>query len=259
MEKITAKDNEKIKRYVKLLSSKKARDEQGVFVIEGVKLLLEAVRSETQIEQIFVTEKFLPRFEELALENVSADVFLVSEAVEGKIASSLSPQGVYAVCKKLDKPLNLDKIDNNGCFIALWDLQDPGNVGTIFRVADAMGISGVILSEKCCDVYNLKTLRSAMGSLFRMPFLITDLEKFIVENKGKLASYSAVVDKDATPVTKIDFNKSSLVVIGNEGNGLSKEQADLCDKKITIPMKGSAESLNAAMAATVIIWEMAKK
>lgn len=256
MEKITAKDNEKIKRYAKILSSKKYRDELCLFAIEGVKLFKEAKRCSVEIEQIFVTEKFLNRFGEDFFADENCEVYQISEAVENKIASSLTPQGIYAICKKLDKPLKLDKIENNGCFVALWNLQDPGNVGTIFRVADAMGLSGVILSENCCDVYNMKTVRSAMGSIFRMPFLITDMSEFLVSKK--LTSYAAVVDSDAEKLSDIKFKNNSVIVIGNEGNGLSPEQVSVCDRRITIPMKGSAESLNAAMAATILIWEMAK-
>ncbi len=255
MEKITAKDNEKIKRYAKILNSKKYRDELNLFVIEGVKLFEEAKRSSVQVLQVFVTEKFLCRYGEEFFEE-GLEVYQISEALEKKIASSLTPQGIYAICKKLDKPLKLDKIENNGCFVALWNLQDPGNVGTIFRVADAMGLSGVILSNNCCDVYNMKTIRSAMGSLFRMPFLVTDMSDFL--DSKKLTSYAAVVDSDAKKLSDIKFENNSVVVIGNEGNGLSPEQVAACDERITIPMKGSAESLNAAMAATILIWEMAK-
>ncbi|PWL46040.1 MAG: RNA methyltransferase [Clostridiales bacterium] len=258
MEKITAKDNEKIKRYAKLASQKKARDVQGLFVIEGAKLFEEAARSDVQVEQVFLSESFLPRFEHLQKPSSMPPVFLIGEAVEHKIAGSPSPQGIYAVCKKLDKPLNLGKIDNNGKFIALWDLQDPGNVGTIFRAAEAMGISGILVSENCCDVYSLKTIRAAMGSLFRMPFLITDLDAFLQKYRDSLHSYAAVVDRDALPLPSVDFSGGSVVVIGNEGNGLSSQQANCCRDKLTIPMLGSAESLNAAMAATIIIWEMAK-
>lgn len=258
MERITAKDNEKIKRYAKLASQKKARDEQGRFVIEGIKLFEEAVRSGVEIEQVFLSEGFLPRWERLQKPSSTPPVFLITETVEHKIAISSSPQGVYAVCKKLDKPLNLGKIDNNGKYIALWNLQDPGNVGTIFRAADAMGISGIILSENCCDLYNLKTIRSAMGSLFRMPFLIAHMGDFLHEYGDRLHSYAAVVDKDAIPLPNIDFSGGGIVVIGNEGNGLALNQAACCRDRLTIPMPGSAESLNAAMAATIIIWEMAK-
>ena len=258
MEKITAKDNEKIKRYAKLLSQKKERDEQGRFVIEGSKLFEEAVRSGVQVEQVFLSQSFLPRWERLQKPSVMPPAFLISEAVEHKIAGFPAPQGLYAVCKKLDKPLNLGKIDNNSKFIALWNLQDPGNVGTIFRAADAMGISGIILSENCCDMYNLKTIRSAMGSLFRMPFLVVDMEAFLREHQDALHSYAAVVDRDALLLTDVDFSGGCIVVIGNEGNGLLPEQANCCEGRLTIPMPGSAESLNAAMAATIIIWEMAK-
>ncbi len=256
MEKITAKDNEKIKQYVKILTSKKQREELELFAIEGIKLFDEAVRSNLEITRVFVTEKFLSRYGEERFSEGRYEVYEISEALEKKIASSQTPQGIYAICKKLDKPLKLDKIENNGCFVALWNLQDPGNIGTIFRVADAMGLSGVILSDNCCDVYNMKTIRSAMGSLFRMPFLITDMDDFL--SSGKLVSYAAVVDSDAKKINDIKFGNNSVVVIGNEGNGLSAGQVSACDERITIPMKGSAESLNAAMAATVIIWEMTK-
>ena len=119
-----------------------------------------------------------------------------------------------------------------------------------------MGLSGVILSESCCDLYNLKTIRAAMGSLFRIPVMRVDLAAFLKESG--LRSYAAVVDADARPVGTADF-KGAVAVIGNEGNGLSKEQASLCLERITIPMAGNAESLNAAMAATILMWEMARR
>lgn len=258
VEKITARDNEKIKRFRKLLLQKKARDEEGLFVIEGGKLFEEAVCSGVQLEQVFVSERFLPRWERLQKPSALPPTFLISKAVEDKITVSPAPSGLYAICKKLDKPVNLDTIDNNSRFIALWDLQDPGNVGTIFRAADAMGISGIILSENCCDIYNLKTVRAGMGALFRMPFLTVDLKAFLWEHRKTLCSYGAVLDRDAAALRDIRFLGGSIVVIGNEGNGLSLEQVKCCRHRLTIPMKGSAESLNAAMAATIIIWEMAK-
>lgn len=252
MEKIESRDNAKIKEYVKIASSRKRREESGKFVLEGLKLLEEAERSGVFIERVFVTERCLAARPELA---GKPGVTLISEAVEGKISQSAAPQGVYALCKKLDKPENLGKIDSNGSYIALWDLQDPGNVGTIIRCADAMGLSGVILSENCCDLYSLKTLRAAMGSLFRVPVFTVEMERFLLETP--LTSYAAVVTPDALPATQVSY-QGAVAVIGNEGRGLSPEQAAACSAKITIPMRGNAESLNAAMAAAILMWEMAR-
>lgn len=256
MERIESRDNSRVKEYVKIATSRKQRELSGKFAIEGVKLLGEALRCGLLVEQVFVTEECLKSHSEL---NVMLEkcpkVLEISAGVEGKISQSQSPQGVYALCKRLDKPENIVKIDSNGSYLALWDLQDPGNVGTILRGADAMGLSGVILSRNCCDLYNLKTIRAAMGSLFRMPVLVTDLNTFLKESG--LRSYAAVVTSNARNATQVDFS-GSIVVIGNEGNGLSKEQAAACDERITIPMRGNAESLNAAMAATILMWEMAR-
>ena len=256
MEKIESRDNGRVKEYGKIASSRKQREESGLFAIEGVKLLGEALRCGLSVEQVFVTAQCFKSHGELAsLLEKCPRVFEISGAVEGKISQSQSPQGVYALCKRLDKRENMVKIDCNGSYLALWDLQDPGNVGTIIRGADAMGISGVILSRNCCDLYNLKTIRAAMGSLFRVPVLTADMEDFLRDSG--LRSYAAVVSPDARKATRADFS-GAVVVIGNEGNGLSAEQAAACGERITIPMRGSAESLNAAMAAGVVLWEMCR-
>ena len=254
MERIQSKENGRIKEYGKLASSRKYREETGCFVLEGEKLFKEALRSGVAVEQVFVTPAYRNAHPETDFSGLS--VFEVEGAAEERLSQSKTPQGLYAVCKKLDKPENLAKIDCNGSYVALWDLQDPGNVGTILRGADAMGLSGVILSESCCDLYNLKTIRAAMGSLFRIPVMRVDLSAFLKESG--LRSYAAVVDADARPVGTADF-KGAVAVIGNEGNGLSKEQASLCSERITIPMAGNAESLNDAMAATILMWEMARR
>ncbi len=256
MERIESKDNIRVKEYAKLALSRKFRDETGRFVLEGEKLFQEALRSGVEVERVFVTGKFREAHPDLEQDFVRMAAFEIAGGAAERLAQSKTPQGLYAVCKKLDKPENLDKIDCNGRYIGLWDLQDPGNVGTILRGADAMGLSGVVVSENCCDLYNLKTIRAAMGSLFRIPVLRVNMERFLKESG--LRSYAAVVDSDAPPVGTADF-KGVVVVIGNEGNGLTKAQAAACSGRITIPMRGNAESLNAAMAATILMWEMSGK
>ena len=256
MEQIVSKDNQRLREYGKLAASRKYRQEQGAFVIEGGKLLFEALRSGVEVQAVYVLKRWLddhplpPELEDRS--------FLISGPAEQRLSQSQSPQGVYAVCSMLDNPVNPDTMDSKGTLLGLWNLQDPGNVGTMIRAADAMGVSGVVLSRDCCDLYNLKTLRAAMGSLFRMPVLVTDMEEFLKRYQGTVTSFAAVVGQ-GEPLTAVSFPGRSMVIIGNEGNGLSAEQAALCDRRVTIPMRGSAESLNAAMAATILLWEMAGK
>lgn len=257
METIASKDNPRIREYAKLSSQKKARVTSGQFVLEGVKLLEEAVRCQVEVESVFITQQCLDSGKKqlAALAGLKDRTYLVSGAAEQRLSQSQSPQGVYAVCKL---PQNAPVFHEKGRFLGLWDIQDPGNVGTMIRTADALGFDGVILSHGCCDLYNLKTIRAAMGSLFRMPLLQTDMASFLDEHRGQLHSFASVVDKTAPKLTDIHFPDSSIILIGNEGNGLSKEQVALCDERLTIPMQGNAESFNAAMAATILMWELAK-
>ena len=258
MEEIVSKDNSRIRAYHKLASSRKERQQEGAFVIEGDKLLGEALRCGLEIRRVFATREWLsePR-EELLAGLGSTPVSLVDGAARQRLSQFPSPQGVWAICSMLDNPVNPDKMNSNGALLGLWNLQDPGNVGTMIRTADAMGLDGVVLSRECCDLYNMKTLRAAMGSLFRMPVLVTDMEDFLHRYRGQLTSYAAV-GGEATPLSEVSFPGRSVILIGNEGNGLSAHQAACCDSRITIPMTGRAESLNAAMAATILMWELSR-
>lgn len=256
METIASKDNPRIRVYAKLSSQKKARAASGAFVLEGVKLLEEAVRSQVEVESVFITQECLDsgRKQLSVLDGLSDRTYLVSGAAEQRLSQSQSPQGVYAVCKIPD---NCPQFTGTGKFLGLWDVQDPGNVGTMIRTADALGFDGVILSRGCCDLYNLKTIRAAMGSLFRMPLLQTDMTEFLASHK-ELHSFASVVDQSAPKLTDVRFPDNSIILIGNEGNGLSDEQAGCCEQRLTIPMAGNAESFNAAMAATILMWELMK-
>lgn len=256
MEKITSKDNARIKAYAKLAVSRKERQRQGAFVLEGEKLLLEALRCGVEIRSVFAGERWLERHGETLPPEISGVCAAVSEGVEQRLAQSQTPQGVYAVCSMLDNPVNLAKMEEGGCLLGLWDLQDPGNVGTMIRTADAMGMDGVVLSWECCDLYSLKTLRAAMGSSFRMPVLVTDMADFLRESG--FTSFAAVVG-EAEPLGQLQFPQKTVIVIGNEGNGLSPKQVGCCSRQVTIPMRGRAESLNAAMAAAILMWEASSR
>ena len=253
---ITSRENRRVKDYVKLASSKRFREESGLFVLEGRKLLFEAIESGVDVCEVFAVEEQIKACEAM-LHGREIALHQVNGAVEEKMRQSQSPQGIYAVCRMLDKPSGFDTINGDGRYLLLWDLQDPGNVGTILRTADAMGISGVIVSSGCCDLYNLKTIRAAMGALFHVPLFRTDAAVFLRDTADILPSYAAVVDRDAPSILTHPIRRG-IVVIGNEGNGLSEEQAACCQNRVTIPMPGRAESLNAATAASLLLWELTK-
>ena len=152
-------------------------------------------------------------------------------------------------------PETNSEIENNGRYIALENLQDPSNLGAISRTAEALGISGIIISGDSCDAFSPKVLRASMGTLLRMPvFIADDITEFICENN--LRSFACVVDRDAESISDIDFKDGDVILIGNEGNGLKEETKDKAYSRVTIKMQGNAESLNAAAAAAIAMWEL---
>ena len=172
----------------------------------------------------------------------------------------MNPQGVFCIAKMLDNSLIIDKINIIGTYSALEDIQDPGNMGTIIRTAEALGLDGIFLSDGCCDIYNPKVLRASMGGVFRMPLMrVGDMAQAVVtlQKKG-LTAFACVVDASATPITAAGMGEGAIALIGNEGNGLRAETVAACKHSVTIPMAGRAESLNASMAAGIILWEMCR-
>lgn len=268
MEVIKSKENKQLKRYAKLASSKRYRQQEGAFVVESVKLVKEAFGSGVEFETVFVTAACYEKLKE-AQDALSEKFFqtvtftLVDESLENKLSLAKSPQGIYAICKILDKSLALSTIYNKGNYCFLSGLQDPGNVGTIIRTAEAFGIDGVILSEDCCDFYNPKVLRAAMGTAFRIPVLqAEDSSAFLQEAKrAGCLTIASVVTPSATDIREIAYasEHGNILLIGNEGNGISKELEALCTHTATIRMRGKAESLNAAMAAGILMWEMTSR
>lgn len=259
---ITSVENPVVKLATKLAASKKERSEQGLFLIEGLRLCLDAVESGIRIRYVFITtgasEKYYNMLKPLTVSG--ALVYEVSESVFAKVCDTKTPQGVLCVCEMLDKKTQLDKINTNGLYIGLEHIQDPGNLGTILRTAEAVGLSGVVLSADCCDILNPKVIRATMGGVFRLPVfeVPSSIEACRKLSGMGLKTYAAVVDEGADDITSLTFPQGSIVFIGNEGNGLTKELAEACDYRLTIRMRGRAESLNAAMAAGIIMWEMAR-
>lgn len=256
---ITAKDNPNIKRFRKLSSSKKERYESGCFVLEGYRLIRDALEAGICPECLLITESGWDRCADwiAALSLPQRQILLISDALGDLIAETKQPQGVFAICTM---PQNqLDALQSSGRYLILHSLQDPGNLGMILRTADAFGVDGVLL-HRCCDLYNPKTVRAAMGALFRVSACEADSFPMLLERcrQANIQTAAAVVDRHAEPIGCVSLGNGTAVVIGNEGNGLPKEDAALCDRQITIPMQGNANSLNAAMAAGIFMWELMK-
>lgn len=260
MQTLTSKDNINIKNTVKLKKSAKYRKQTGSFIAEGVRICVDAMLSNAEIDVFFVTENATQKHpDEFAkLQNYAAKTLIVSPELFLLISDTQTPQGFLCVIKTLDKSCQFDTIKNGGKFLALDNVQDPGNLGTILRSAEAFGVSGVVMSGDCCDIYNPKVVRGSMGAVFRLPFISVDNLSDYFKSVPELNTYAAVVGEGAVPVTDVTFSEPCAVVIGNEGNGIKAETSAVCTQRITIPMNGKAESLNASVAAAVLIWEMVK-
>ncbi len=261
---IRSKENKQIKRFGKLSSSKSYRKAEGAFVIESVKLIKEAFFSGVAFEGIILTENCYERLQsdgEMMAVLRAVPYMFVDSALENKLSYTKTPQGIYAICKMLDKTLSPSKIISKGEYCFLYDLQDPGNVGTILRAAEAFGADGVLFSENCCDLYNPKTLRSAMGAAFRIPVLqLNDSAEFLQRARERgCNTIASVVDQDACDIRRTPLSESNILLIGNEGNGIPRDVQALCARLATIHMRGKAESLNAATAAGVLLWELTSR
>lgn len=255
---ITARSNPKIKELKELTSKPGARRSAGVFVCDGVRLCKDAVRSGREIISVFITESCKEKYSEDTELILSAaeNVYYVSGDVMKSVSDTVSPQGIICTVKQ---EKNEFEIKEQKKYIALDSVQNPDNLGAIIRTAEALGIDGIIISGGC-DIYNPKALRASMGSTFRMRFLVTDNLPGEIEkcNAAGISTYASVVTEADADITAIDFSDGALVVIGNEGNGVSRAVKDACQRKITIVMKGRAESMNASQASSIIMWEMTK-
>ena len=253
---ITSKDNQIIKLTASLQSSANARKENNLFVLEGLRICDDAVTCGVIFESLIVSETAFNKYADTIenLSNSAKECYKIPDKLFGKISDTTSPQGIIALAKM---PPKNTKIENNGRYIALENINDPSNLGAISRTAEALGVSGIILSKGSVDPYSPKSLRASMGTLLRMPLIIFD--NFCEEIKASsLKSYACVVDKTATSITDITFTDGSVIMIGNEANGLTEDAKAMADNRMTLKMSGKAESLNASVAAAISIWEMMK-
>ncbi len=256
---LTSRENPLVKELHKLLCDTKARRKSRRFVIEGARLCEDAARSGVTVLVALATASAKERYaaQWQAVEAVSAVSYEIAPAISAYLSETQAPQGVFCLCEMREGAAF--SVSSDEVYLALEDVQDPGNLGTILRTAEAFGVSGILLSKGCCDLYNPKVLRASMGGVFRLP--LTVCEDFVAtlrEWGQTLPVLASVVDADALPVTAAPKG-GAVAVIGNEGNGMSEAAIAACTHRVTIPMAGRAESLNASMAAGILLWELCRE
>ena len=248
---ISSTTNPKIKNIAKLNKSPKARKEQGSFLVEGPRMFFEVPVD--QLKEVYVTEEFEKRYSE----RLSGYTYeLISDQVCRHISDTKTPQGVLAVVRQNSMTLEqILSLEEKPLFLLLESLQDPGNLGTIFRTAEGAGVTGIIMNRETVDPYNPKVIRSTMGTVFRVPFVVVEDLKDAIERLQKRGISVYAAHLAGRLFYDEDYAGGSGFLIGNEGKGLTEEISSLADGKIRIPMKGHVESLNAAIAATVLVYE----
>ena len=271
-ETITSRNNPRIK-WASSLLSKKGRAEARSFIAEGEKLSLEALDAGLSVSVIFVAEDmlsgWLSRIEKYTKSEKYAqtEVIPVSESVFEKISTEKSPEGVISVIKCLDFFNNADIIYKEEFFLkgaeralVLCSVRDPGNLGAVIRSATAFGVDHLILSSDCAEVYNPKTVRSAMGSLFRTRITsVSSLGEFIKAARAAgRRIYAAELTENAKSLSELELAADDIFIIGNEGHGIPEEISSACTASVYIPISKKTESLNAAVAAAVFMWEQSK-
>lgn len=256
---ISSKDNEFIK-HIKKLKDKKYRDMNKEFVIEGIKLIREAIEEKAEIKQIIICDNCLDSDiipKELMYEIAKYECVYVTESIFKVISDVNTPQGILAIIGRNAGEAQIDYMQD--IIVALDDIQDPGNLGTILRTVDSIGLNQILVSKGTADSYNPKVVRSTMGAIFRVRIIeCEDLENTLREvkkHKFELVVTSLQTEKS---LYDIDFDKK-VIVIGNEANGVEKKIQNLADKKIKIPMLGKTESLNASVATGIVLYEYVRQ
>lgn len=259
MREITSKDN-KIFRHALSLKTKKYRDRYGEYLIEGPNLLKEALKEEIDVEAVFVRPEMTDEEAGIIEEGPELDrkTFILSNRLFDELKDTETSQGIVTVVRKRQDPSPKGRPGGN--YVVLDRLQDPGNIGTILRTADAAGFDLAVLMKGTADPFSPKVVRSATGSLFRLPMVfVKDAEELaeLVHSAGKRLIATAMDAEKA--YYDCDLEKDAAIIIGNEGNGISPELMMRADEKIMIPMAGNTESLNAAVAAGILMYERIRR
>lgn len=254
---ITSTSNPQIKRLIQLQKKSKARNEEKVFLVEGLRMFAEVPVE--RVQKVYISESlYNKKKHDLDLKRFSVEI--LSDAIFQHVSDTKTPQGILCVVEQKEHYVEEILNKKNPHFMVLDNLQDPGNLGTIVRTAEGAGVDAVFLSKESVDIYNPKTIRSTMGSIYRMPVIyIEDLLDLlqIFKQKG-IKSYAAHLDGKNT-YDKEDYKTGTAILIGNEGNGLRDEISNSADVWVRIPMQGQVESLNAAIAASILMFEVCRQ
>jgi TrmH family RNA methyltransferase len=254
MVEITSSSNNKCK-YVKSLSQKKARLKYGEYTVEGKKSVSDALKSDKIVTALYVSETFFENESFDYPENVN--LYKVSNGIFEKMCDTKAPQGILAVVKmNLREKLDADLSES---YIYCDSINDPGNLGTIIRTADAAGFSAVLLSPDCVDLYSPKTVRSSMGSFFNIDVMTDVTHEKLKEMKEKgFSLFGGALGNNTIDYRNADMTKPSIIIVGNEANGICDEVLEMC-QCVKIPILGKAESLNAGVAASILMYELVRQ
>lgn len=254
---ITSTGNARVKNAIQLQTRARARKDSRQFVAEGFRMVSEAPAD--RIVSIYASETFA-RCNSGYMSTIQVPYETVSDNVFAQMSDTRTPQGILAVIKMAEYEIGDIIAHDNGLYVIVENLQDPGNLGTIIRMSEAAGVDGIIMSPNTVDIYNPKTIRSTMGSLYRVPFVYADdFAGTLKRMKSKGVELYAAHLEGSVEYTEPDYTKASAFVIGNEGNGLTDAVTNICSNRIRIPMAGKVESLNAAIAASVLTFEAARQ
>ena len=249
---VTSASNEKVKAF-KSLQSAKGRAAQGLFVAEGRKLCAEAFR-DACVDTLMVDIDRAGEFEDMI--SMAPQTLLVPAHVLSSVCEAKTPQGVAA---SVAHPAPMDLSAASGCILALDGVQDPGNVGTMLRTAEAAGFSGALLSPQCADAFSTKTVRATMGSIFRLPIWRGEMTQAL-EILRTVGFSIVTTELEGTELRRgEEIQKPFVLVIGSEGNGITAPVRAMADRRVRIPMRGRAESLNAAVAAGVLMYTLTQE
>ena len=262
---ITSRQNSLVSLTVSL-SDRRHRQREGLFRFDGKKLFLEALDAALPLVAVLFRASSADALLSLCKERelpAGCRGVLLSDTLFDRISEEKSPEGVICVAKHLDKLhkiVTIEKVSaelQKGRTLVLESVRDPGNLGTVIRTASAFGIANLLLSADCADIYHARTIRGAMGTLFTRSILVVeDLPAAIEALRARGTVYAAALDDTAAPLGSFTFGAEDSVVVGNEGHGLSAVLLEAADRKLYIPMQPGVESLNAGVAASVLLWEL---
>lgn len=261
---ITSTSNARVKRLVNLRKKKKLRDEEGVFIVEGIRMFREVPKD--RLVEVYASEDFWNRERkvvEQVLDGTGVQPKILADFVFEYVSDTKTPQGILCLVRQKQYSISEIMKERDGeapLLIVLDQIQDPGNLGTIVRTAEGAGVTGIVLSQDCVDMYNPKVVRSTMGAAYRVPFCyVENLEQEVKRMKEEgICTYAAHLEGKHS-YDEEDYRKASAFLIGNEGNGLRDAVAEQAQVYIRIPMKGQVESLNAAVATAILTFEAARQ